>query len=82
MFCAGQIYSVYQNKNHKFYYVKDMMPEEVMFIKCFDSQSIPCVDEACGIAPFAPHTAFDDPLTPAGAKGRQSIEVRCLVFYD
>ena len=27
-----------------------------------------------------PHTAFVDPRTPEGAPGRESIEVRALVF--
>jgi hypothetical protein len=27
-----------------------------------------------------PHTAFVDPRTPKGAKGRESIEVRALVY--
>ena len=35
-----------------------------------------------GIAMGTPHTAFVDPDTPKGVKGRESIEVRCLVFYD
>ncbi|KAG7107758.1 Short-chain dehydrogenase TIC 32 like protein [Verticillium longisporum] len=35
-----------------------------------------------GRADYTPHTAFVDPQTPEGAKGRQSIEVRCLVFYE
>lgn len=34
------------------------------------------------VAVFTPHTAFKDPLTPAGTPPRESIEVRALVFYD
>lgn len=29
-----------------------------------------------------PHCAFPDPEAPADAKPRESIEVRCLVFYE
>lgn len=31
---------------------------------------------------FSFHSAFEDPATPYGAPDRQSIEVRCIVFYD
>ena len=34
-----------------------------------------------GRARFTPHTAFDDPTTPAGAPPRQSIEARALAFF-
>lgn len=59
-----------------------MTPDEVMFIKCFDSRSEGRPNGREGLAALTPHTAFVDPATPPDAKGRQSIEVRCLVFYD
>ncbi|KAF4966971.1 hypothetical protein FSARC_5410 [Fusarium sarcochroum] len=77
----GETYSVAPNDGHKFYYAKDMTPEEVMLIKCFDSKSEVHPGGRHGLAGYTPHTAFVDPNTPADAKGRQSIEVRCLVFY-
>lgn len=77
----GETYNVQPNDKHKFYYVKDMTPDEVMFIKCFDSDSEGVAGNK-GVAGFTPHTAFTDPNTPADAKPRQSIEVRALVFYD
>jgi hypothetical protein len=77
----GETYSVAPNDSHKFYYAKDMTPEEVMLIKCFDSKSEVHEGGTHGIAGYTPHTAFVDPATPADAPGRQSIEVRCLVFY-
>ena len=61
--------------------MKDMSPEEVMLLKCFDSYS-EVNSTRKGIAAYAPHTAFVDPNTPADAPGRQSIEVRALVFYE
>jgi hypothetical protein len=78
---GGETYSVAPSDSHRFYYVKDMRPDEVMFLKCFDSESED-VKPGTGIAGFTPHTAFIDRKTPADAKPRQSIEVRCLVFYD
>ncbi|KAJ9631692.1 hypothetical protein H2203_000091 [Taxawa tesnikishii (nom. ined.)] len=76
-----ETFAVAPSDRHRFYYMKDMMPEEVMFIKCFDSRSETSGGRK-GLAHATPHTAFVDPQTPADAKGRQSIEVRCLVFYE
>ena len=57
---------------------KDMSVDEILFIKCFDSESF----KNKSIAALTPHTAFIDPQTPLGAAPRQSIEVRALVFYE
>ncbi|KAF2396196.1 hypothetical protein EJ06DRAFT_534331 [Trichodelitschia bisporula] len=78
----GVTMGVLPNNNHKFYYVKDMTPEEALFIKCSDSRGQGLPQGVDGIARCTPHTAFVDPQTPADAPGRQSIEVRCLVFYE
>ncbi|KAK1752604.1 hypothetical protein QBC47DRAFT_388962 [Echria macrotheca] len=78
----GETYGVAPSDKHKFYYVKDMEPEEALFIKCFDSWSEWQEGGKQGLAALTPHTAFIDPQTPEGAKGRESIEVRCLVFYE
>ena len=90
----GETFGVAANPSHKFYYVKDMTPDEAMFIKCFDSRSewmnVTGWADGCGgegkglkgIAHGTPHTAFIDPDTPGDAKGRESIEVRALVFYE
>ena len=51
-----------------------MTAEEILLLKCFDSKTD-------GRARFAPHTAFADPTTPAGAAPRESIELRTLVFH-
>ncbi|KAL2270785.1 hypothetical protein VTJ83DRAFT_156 [Remersonia thermophila] len=78
----GETYGVVPSDRHKFYYVKDMTPDEALFIKCFDSRAQGQPKGREGVAALTPHTAFEDPATPEGTKGRQSIEVRCLVFYD
>ncbi|KIW94953.1 uncharacterized protein Z519_04933 [Cladophialophora bantiana CBS 173.52] len=77
----GETFAIKPNDKHKFFYMKDMTPEEVMFIKCFDSASEVNGGKK-GVAGYTPHTAFVDPQTPADAPGRQSIEVRTLVFYE
>ncbi|RDW89766.1 hypothetical protein BP6252_01798 [Coleophoma cylindrospora] len=78
----GEVYNIAPNEKHRFYYMKNMTPDEVLFIKCFDSRSRQMTGGKTDIAHGSGHTAFIDPLTPADAPGRQSIEVRCLVFYE
>jgi hypothetical protein len=50
-----------------------MTAEEVLLLKCFDS------DRAR--ASFTAHSAFDHPAAPAETPARESIEVRTLAFY-
>ncbi|PSN65426.1 hypothetical protein BS50DRAFT_636193 [Corynespora cassiicola Philippines] len=78
----GETLGVAASEQHKFYYLRDMTPEEVMLLKCFDSRGEGLEDGVPGLALRTPHTAFADPKTPSDAPGRQSIEVRCLVFYE
>lgn len=62
------------NPDHRWTYFPSMRPDEALLIKCYDS-------ETDGRARFAAHTAIEDPLTPADAPPRQSIETRTFVFY-
>ena len=58
---------------HKWYYAANMKPNEALLIKQFDSRTH-------GVARRTPHTAFTakEDYGPT----RQSIEVRCLVFWE
>ncbi|OTB05752.1 hypothetical protein M426DRAFT_56323 [Hypoxylon sp. CI-4A] len=78
----GETLSVAPSDAHKYYYQKDMTTDEVILLKCYDSfgQGEPRGKE--GIAVRTPHTAFSDPNTPKDAPPRQSIEVRCLIYYE
>lgn len=67
---------------HRFYYIKDMSPDEVLLLKCYDSWGEGEPGGKKGLAVRTPHTAFEDPATPPDAKPRESIEVRALVFYE
>lgn len=71
---TGQTASVRYNPGQKWYYWSGMKNEDRLLLKCFDS------DETFGQYGRVPHTAFLDPRTPEGAVGRESIEVRALVF--
>lgn len=70
----GQTAAVRYNPGQKWYYWSGMKNEDRLLLKCFDS------DETVGQYGRVPHTAFVDPRTPEGAVGRESIEVRALVF--
>jgi hypothetical protein len=70
----GQTAAVRYNAGQKWYYWSGMKNEDRLLLKCYDS------DETVGQWGRVPHTAFEDPRTPEGAVGRESIEVRALVF--
>jgi hypothetical protein len=71
---AGVVY----NENQKWHYLSGMRNDERLFIECFDSEALKPGTNVKGGR--VPHTAFIHPDTPEGAPGRESIEVRALVF--
>jgi len=71
---TGQTAAVQFNAEQKWYYWSGMKNDERLLLKCYDS------DEGVGRWGRVPHTAFVDPRSPEGAVGRESIEVRALVF--
>ena len=68
----GEIVGVRFNQNQKWMYWSGMENDECLLLKCNDSNQ--------AVAMQVPHSAFNDPRTPPRAKGRESIEVRALVF--
>ena len=70
----GEIYNVAFNPTHRWYYIPNMQADEILIFKNYDSRED-------GTARFTPHTAFEDPSTPAGAPPRESIETRVLAFF-
>ncbi|THG95404.1 hypothetical protein EW145_g7964 [Phellinidium pouzarii] len=69
---VGSTFAVKHSPQLKWYYLSGQRPDEVTFIKCFDSDE----DKAR----LTPHSAFRDTSDPVSAPRRQSIEVRTLVF--
>ena len=59
-----------KHENEQWYYWSGMENNERLMLECFDSEK----------GGRVPHTAFADPRTPEGARERESIEVRALVF--
>lgn len=83
----GETLSVAYSPNHRWFFVSDQQPNEVLLIKCYDSKAWDRENNKLGkggIASLTPHTAFVDPRYDgkAGVKLRQSIEVRALVFHE
>lgn len=69
---VGEIYHLTHNPAHRWYYASDMMPDEVLLIKGWDS-----VND--GRAQFTPHSAFALPDQDDDTPARESIEVRTFV---
>lgn len=68
-----EVFNVAANPSHKWYYASRMTADETLMIKCFDSK----LD---GRARRVPHSAFQTEFDQGPP--RQSIEVRCLVFWE
>lgn len=75
---TGQTAAIAYNPNQKWYYWSGMMGSERLLLECFDSEGLKSDSGVQGGR--VPHTAFEDPRTRADADGRESIEVRALVF--
>jgi hypothetical protein len=71
---VGQTYAVTYNPEHRWYWFPRMRREEALVFKVYDSVKD-------GRARWSAHTAFDDPGAPAGARPRESIEIRTLAFF-
>jgi len=67
---TGETAGVRYADGQEWWYLSGMTPDERILLQCFDSQ---------GGRARVGHTAFVDPRSPEG-EGRESIEVRALVF--
>jgi hypothetical protein len=70
---VGEISYVAYSERHRWYFYPDMHRDEVLLLKCFDS------DRAHG--GVGAHAAFEHPHTPADALPRESIEARAFAFF-
>ncbi|KAI1456183.1 hypothetical protein F4805DRAFT_433442 [Annulohypoxylon moriforme] len=74
----GQTAAIAYNPNQRWYYLSGMTGDERLLLECYDSEG---AKEGSGVAGGrVPHTAFEDPRSRPDAEGRESIEVRALVF--
>ena len=67
---TGETLSVRYDEGQRWYYWSGMENHERLLLVCYDSEK--------GVR--VPHSAFVDPRSPEGARARESVEVRCLVF--
>ena len=72
---VGQTYRLVYNPAHRWYYYPAMRRDEALVFKVYDSKRD-------GRARFVPHTSFENPLAPADAPPRRSIEIRTFAFFD
>jgi hypothetical protein len=70
----GETSSVAFRPEHRWYYFSEQQPDEAILIRVHDSAND-------GRARLSFHTSFENPLAPADAPPRESIEVRTLVFF-
>jgi len=75
----GENYFAAHTDQHRWYYYPSMLRDEAMLIKQWDSDGTLVGGSK---SPFALHSAFDDPATPADAQDRESIEVRCVCIFE
>jgi hypothetical protein len=73
----GWTAAIHHNPEQKWYYLSGMKGSERLLLECFDSESLKPGSKIKG---RVPHTAFEDSRTRPEAEGRESIEVRALVF--
>lgn len=62
-------------EQQKWYYLSEMGVNDVLLMKIYDSNH----GEGPGVAV---HSSFEDPNQDETAEPRESIELRCLVFWE
>lgn len=75
---VGQTAAIAYNEGQKWHYLSGMTGDERLLLECFDSEGLKEGSAVKGGR--VPHTAFAHPRTRPDAPGRESIEVRALVF--
>ena len=70
---VGEISYVAYSDRHRWYYYPDMSRDEVLLLKCFDSDPLQ--------GGVGAHAAFEHPHTPIDALPRESIEARAFAFF-
>lgn len=68
---VGETAGIRPTEGQQWFYWSGMTNDERLFLQCFDSQ---------GNHARTPHSAFTDPRTQKDWPGRESVEVRALVF--
>jgi hypothetical protein len=72
---TGEVYHIAYNPAHVWYYFPEMVRDEALVFKVFDTDTRVATR-------FTAHSAFDDPNTPHNPPPRESIETRTFAFWD
>ena len=72
---TGETVGVRKNDSQQWYYWSGTNGQERTLLECFDTEK-----GEGGQQRRVAHSAFEDPRNAEGAKGRESVEVRCLIF--
>ena len=72
---VGGVYYIVHNPDQRWYYFPRMAGDEVVLLKCYDSNTD-------GTARWTAHGTFDDPASGPDSIPRESIEIRTLLFFD
>ncbi|PSR90528.1 hypothetical protein BD289DRAFT_212941 [Coniella lustricola] len=75
---TGYTGAIKYESNQQWHYLSGMTGNERLLLECFDSEALKEGSEVQGGR--LAHSAFEDPRTHPDAEGRESIEVRTLVF--
>ncbi|KAK0706541.1 hypothetical protein B0T26DRAFT_656706 [Lasiosphaeria miniovina] len=75
---VGETAAIRNAPDQQWYYLSGMTGDERILLECFDSAAL--VPGSGVKGGRVAHTAFADPRTRGDAEGRESIEVRALVF--
>ncbi|KAI1311793.1 hypothetical protein F5Y03DRAFT_289490 [Xylaria venustula] len=75
---VGQTAAIAYNPGQKWHYLSGMVGSERLLLECFDSESLKEGSTVQGGR--VAHTAFEHPHSRPDAEGRESIEVRAIVF--
>jgi len=72
---TGELQVALHEPGQRWYYYPGMDRDEVLLFKTYDS----ALD---GRARFTPHSSCKDPRAPEDAAPRESLETRCMVFFQ
>lgn len=79
---TGATMQVMYSDRQRWFYKSGQTPDEALIFKCFDNRAgAQCAEKYADIAKRVPHSAFVISGTE-GEPERESIEVRCLAFFD
>ncbi|KAK4495507.1 hypothetical protein PRZ48_013839 [Zasmidium cellare] len=70
---TGENYVMRHSNGHKWWYFPDMVPEQTILLKTYDSDK--------QRAQFVGHSAFEDPTSKPDAPFRESCEIRTICFF-